>query len=479
MLRFWVVLGFTSAALSCGGRVSESRDASPVGHDALAETDGDAALDAPSDAALDEASDAALEGPSDAASPQSVFKLSETAGVRLQVASDRTGQAVVMWTDPLGPTRSVRWNAAEGSWLPLEAFDGDRPFLVQPNGSGRPLMNGRIPEPGDAGTIKETVRRFDPGGGMWSALVDFPPPPSYENDRQLAVDPGGNAHSFWRNAAGNTWSWWRAGGAAWEPTVPFDEVHNLVAAPAATFMWFARNALGVRRFDAAAGIWSEAAQLADLTQESSLRIHWLVVGRDGAPLMVSLRRDPGELAVGAWHGAPGTNSWGARELVETVPVSSNPSSLSGPIGALADPVHDFFWVPVPLADGSFDGHVHRYDPAQRAWAPSRVLHSDVGTPRLDLRADGAGRVYGCSGAGVLMRFDRDTLGWQDTPAQVGGGIIRASDNGAFVVGFADGDHLVAFRSDAGGAWRAARGYPGGARPSVGSVAYAMEIAGPV
>jgi len=37
---------------------------------------------------------------------------------------------------------------------------------------------------------------------------------------------------------------------------------------------------------------------------------------------------------------------------------------------------------------------------------------------------------------------------------------------------------IGYRLGGGGAWRPARGYPGGAQPSVGSVAYAMEIAGP-
>ena len=245
-------------------------------------------------------------------------------------------------------------------------------------------------------------------------------------------------------------------------------------------MWFERNALGVRRFDPGNESWSDAAQLADLTQESSLRTHLLVVAPDGAPMMVSLRRDPVELAVEAWHGQPGTNLWGARELIEDIAVATDPFQLQGPVGACADPAQDFIWVPVPLADGSFDLHVERYDPGQGAWALSRVLHNDLGlgAPSLDLRTDQAGRTYGYSADGTLMRFDPAGPAWRDTASGTGSGILRVSDNGAFVVGYANGDELVAFRSEAGGEWRAARGYPGGAHPSVGSVPYAMEIAGP-
>ena len=86
-------------------------------------------------------------------------------------------------------------------------------MLIQPDGSGRPLLSASVPTPGDAGTIEKFVRRFDPGGGTWSAPLDVPAPPSFDLDRQLAVDAAGNAHSFWRNAAGNYWSWWRAGSA--------------------------------------------------------------------------------------------------------------------------------------------------------------------------------------------------------------------------------------------------------------------------
>jgi hypothetical protein len=462
---FW----FVGGGIFCTSHRSGAMDASgpgDAGSDLPLRTDSSGA-----------APDLAPDVQTDTALPASVFKLSDTAGVRLQVASDRTGAPVVMWTGPSGRTDSAYWNAAAARWVPLDAFDGGGMGLVDPNGGGQPLVRQDAPPPGQQ-SLDKTVRRFDPASGGWSALVALPGPPSLQYEWQLAIDGARNAHSFWRSSPSSSYgSWWRADTAAWEAAVPFDELYRLVASPAATFMWFDRNTLGVRRFDAVAGTWSEPVELADFPQ-ATLRMRMLVVGRNGAPLMASLEREPDQLVVEAWRAEGGTNLWAARELVETIPVSGDPTSLEGPIGALADPVQDFLWVPVKLADGSFEAHVHRYDPGQRAWALSRVLRSSVGSPRLELRADGAGRVYGHS-PGASMRFDPGAGGWQDTPTGIGsGGILRASDAGAFIAGYANGDELVVLRSDAGGEWRPARGYPGGAHPSVGSVPYAMEIAGP-
>ncbi len=467
----WLMPLLASTGIACGGHGGTAADAS---------SDADAPFDAParSDAALDLVSD----GATDTTSPSSVFKLSGVSGLRLQVASDRTGAPVVMWTDPVsGATSSVAWNEAEAQWAPLETLNGTGPHLIDPDGSGHPLMRWNAPEQSNAVSFDMTVRRFDPASGAWGAPVPLPDLATVPSDYQLAIDGAGNAHAFWRDGSvNNYWSWWRSDGAAWAVPLPFDELYQLVAVPAATFMWFERNALGVRRFDAPTGSWSDAVQLADLTKESSLRVHALVVGRDGAPMMASFRRDPSQLAVEAWHGQAGTNLWGARELVEDLPVTTDPNQLQGSMGACADPAHDFIWVPVPLADGSFDLHVERYDPGQGAWALSRVLHNNLGlgAPTLDLRTDQAGRTYGSSADGTLMRFDPAAPTWRDTASGMGSGILRVSDSGAFVVGYANGDELIAFRSDAGGEWRATRGYSGGAHPSVGSVPYAMEIAGP-
>ena len=469
------MLWLVGAGGACGGRGGAAADASSA---------NDAAFDGPADAssANDAARDSVSDGAADTASPSSVFKLSDVSGLRLQVASDRTGVPVVMWTDPVsGATSSVAWNEAERQWAPLETLDGAGPYLIDPDGSGLPLLRWNVPQPANAQSFDMTTRRFDPASGAWGAPVSLPDLGTEPSAYQLAIDGAGNAHALWHDGSSPSyWSWWRGDGAVWEVALPFEELYQLVAVPAATFMWFERNALGVRRFDAPTASWSDVAQLADLTQESSLRTHLLVVGRDGAPLMASLRRDPAQLAVEAWHGQPGTNLWGTRELIEDIPVTSDPNQLAGPVGACADPDHDFIWVPVPLADGSFDLHVERYDPGQGAWALSRVLHNDpgLGVPGLDLRTDQVGRAYGYSAGATLMRLDPAAPTWRDTASGMGSGILRVSDSGAFVVGYANGDELVAFRSDAGGEWRAARGYSGGAHPSVGSVPYAMEIAGP-
>jgi len=434
----------------------------------------DAGVDRPAVSDATMAADVAPE----AGLPSSAFKLSDAGALRLQIASDRTGAPVVMWTDRTG-NESAYWDQAAGQWVPMATLGGGNPTLIEPGGSGRGLV--RWPVEQDAGLMNSAAQRFDPTRGSWGALVGLPGPTPAPYDWQMAVDGAGNAHSVWREGGGYAyWSWWRADGPGWEPTVALDESYTLAVTPAASFIWFNRNTLGVRQFDAVAGGWSDTVQLADLTQESDLRVHQLAVGRDGAPLMTSLRRDPDQLVVEAWRGQPEPNVWGARELIETVPVSSDPNTLEGMVGALADPLGDLFWVPIPLADGSFDQHVERYDPAQGAWALSRVIHGAAGTgaPVVDLRADSQGRVYGCSNAGLLMRFDPATAAWQDTtPGMVGGAILRTSDGGAFVAGFADGNHLVAFRSDAGGTWRPVSGYRGGAQPSVGSIPYAMEIAG--
>jgi hypothetical protein len=409
-----------------------------------------------------------------------VFKLSDGGGLQLQVASDRSGVPVVMWTDrSTGQINSVYWNAGATQWVPLEVLDGTGNFLIDPDGSGHPLVRWNAPPPTGTTSFDKTVRRFDPVSGAWGPLVTLPGPPSLANAWQLAIDGAGNTHAFWRETtSASYWSWWRAGSASWEAAVPFDEVYSLVVVPAATFMWYERNELGVRRFDAQAGAWSDLVQLADLTKESDIRVHLLAVGRDGAPLMVSYRRDPTALAIEAWHGQPGTNAWGTRELVESIPQTTDPNQLTGPIGAFADPAHDFFWVPATAADGTFETHVERFDPVQGTWALSRVLHSTIENPRVDLQTDSAGRAYGYVNDGTLMRMDPAAPTWQDTAGGVGSGILRTSDNGAFLVGYINGDEVGALRSDAGGEWRPARGYPGGAHADVGSVPFGMAIAGP-
>jgi len=483
-IRRTALLWFVSGGVGCGvpGARMDASWAGDGAADVASRTDANASDLAPRPDGAPSDLAPQTDGPASDAQPDappsgSVFKLSDTSGLRLQVASDRTGHPVVMWTDALSAkTAFVYWDAASARWVPLPAVDQAGLFIVDPNGSGRPLVWQGLP-PTSQTSLVTTVRRFDPAAGAWSAVVNLPDPPSLPLERHFTVDAAGNAHTFWRNTPGsNYWSWWRADAAAWEAATPFDEQYALVAGPTATFMWFERNALGVRRFDAQAGTWSAAVQLADLTQEPSLRIHTLVVGPDDAPMMVSFRRDPDQLTVEAWHGTA-SNAWGGREPVEAIPIAGDPNTLEGPIGALANPGRDFLWVPSRRADGTHETHVDRYDPELRAWELSRVLRGAVASPRLDLRADKAGRIYGCT-AGTLLRFTPGADTWQDTPVAGGTDILRASDGGAFVVGFANGDELVAFRSDAGGAWRPARGYSGGAHPSVGSVAYDMAIAGP-
>ena len=422
--------------------------------------------------------DAAVDsgGPADAATAPPLFKLSDTAGLRLQVASDRTGAPVVMWTDGLGKAESAYWTQATDGWVPMPALDVTDPLLVDPNGSGHPLVEWNVAP--DPLATDRAVRRFDSTSAAWGPLVSLPGPRASSYSSQIVIDGAGDAHSFWRDIDGNDyWSWWQPGAAGWQPAMPFEETYRLVAAPVSTFMWFERNTLGVRRFDAVAGTWSSPVQLADLTKESSLRTHTLVVGRDGAPLMASLRRDADQLVVEAWHGQVGTNEWGARELVEAIPMSTSATVLYGPLRVLADPSQSFLWVPVPLADGTVDWHIERYDPGTGAWAEPWVLHDNAFVVSLDLRADGHGVAYGYSDDGLLLRYDPAAPGWQQTQSGIGGGVLRTSDGGAFVVGYR-GTELVALRSDAGGPWRPARGYAGGAQPSVGSTPYAMEIAGP-
>jgi hypothetical protein len=470
-MKLGAVIAMAGAALACRTSSLDTKDATAVGGagglDAGAAADaGGAATDA-----LD-----AVDTSADAGPPPTVFRLSDTYGVHLQVASDRTGRPVVLWEDQDGHVDSAFWDPVAASWVPLEPFDGAQPLLIQPNGSGQPLMKWETNSSG--GGVDKAVRRFDPGSAAWGALVDVPGPPSVDVEWQLAVDGQGNAHSFWRGSVTtNFWSWWRAGGAAWEPAASIDDLYQLVMSPADTFMWRGGNDLGVRRFDAAAGAWSDAVVLADLTKESILSVHQLVIGRDGGPLMTSERRDPDQLVLEAWRGQAGTNSWGARTEVESIPVTGDPNSLDGSNGVIADPAHDFIWVAIQSAVGDYETHVSRFDPADGAWTVSRVFHAATDA-QLDLRADGAGRAYGYVQNGMLTRFDPRAPGWQDTMAGIGSGIIRTSDDGAFVVGFTNGDELTTLRSDAGSEWRPARGYPGGAHLSGGSVDFAMEIAGP-
>ena len=216
----WLTLWLLGAGSACGGQGGAAADGrSPV----------DAAFDGPADAARDSVSDSAT----DTAPPSSLFKLSDASGLRLQVASDRTGAPVVMWTDRVsGANSSVVWNDAERRWVPLETLNGAGAYLVDPDGSGRPLVRWNVPQPPNAQSFDMTVRRFDLASSTWAAPVPLPDLATEPSAYQLAIDGAGNAHALWREGASPSyWSWWRSGSADWEVAVPFDEVYQLVVVP--------------------------------------------------------------------------------------------------------------------------------------------------------------------------------------------------------------------------------------------------------
>lgn len=392
------------------------------------------------------------------AASASAVRIFDERVVSYQVAADRAGHALVIW-DEWTDTGAASFDAGRGTWTERVGLGARDVRLVASATGAFPVATWSEAASSDSELVAVFARRFDLEREAWTEPAALPIE-SWPNDWYVVVDAQGDLLAYWRNPEGDYVSRWPLGGFEWEPAVTLERSANLVAGAGSSFLWSDLNELAVRTFDATSGTWSDAVALRDLTHQSSLVNHWLATGRDDTALLLSDRRDEDAIVVEAWRKKPFRNEWGDAELVMKLPANGASNVLYGPIDGLPDPDGDFVWVPFVAATGDFEIDVARYDPKGRNWSLSRAI---TGIPsqlqaHFALVADAAGRPYG-SGRMGLTRFDRATLAWDDTSGASASELLP-SPRGAFALD-SDNEGPVVLKSDAGEAWRLARGLPSG------------------
>jgi hypothetical protein len=408
----------------------------------------------------------------------SSFRLDVHFGSHLQVVSDTTGNAVVMWeaaTSRGRVVRSVFWDAVAARWMELEGFDMDEFSLRDPHGSRFPVVTWSEKVDAMPETEHRFMRRFDPEAKRWGPPVQQPDPPGYINAMQVGVDPMGNAHTFWHNVT-NNWSLWRVDQPTWGPVVTFDSRYLLHVESGGTFLQQDNAAFSVRRFDSASETWSDPIDLVHPPNPSHLQMETLAIAPDGSVLGVLNRREPERLVVEARRFDPTTGTWAPTESVMSVATMSNPSILQGPVGAFTTGARSFVWIPVPTDGAESEIHVAQFDPLAHAWVPFKVFDHvlAIGDEWFQLCADQMGNVYGIDPMG-LVRMGPDGI-WQEAAGQHAA-MVKAGVHGAFAADWDSQQRIGVMKSDGAGEWVPARGLLEGARLEIGSVPLAMVTIG--
>jgi hypothetical protein len=379
---------------------------------------------------------------------------------RLNVVSDRDGGALVAWETEDGQVSFARWHDAQQVWSFPEPVALKSAQLVDPYGSGRPVLWGKAAT-SDLGEAPANVAlRFDPARDEWGppqSLSAWPEP-------AIAVDGVGNAYvnasSLGFTVDGEVlWSWWPVAAQALPPPrllAAYGYVDVFASAAAGAWLLDSDAGAGVRGFDVRAGDWGPRSPSVPGRIDEQFHFE---LGRTGQIWGVTERSEPTQLVVQVQGYDPELAVWQPKETALSTDLEREEHDILSARVFSSSSAGDTVVTYVPRqGEWVYDLELSRRAATTGVWSPLQVFPDVQATPGLDwFQEDESGGIYGylsskflyCDAAGSasLSSLPDDTpLFWWVTTSR-----------GAFALGHSSGQ-LLAYRHD-GDDWRPARGLP--------------------